>query len=123
MRKKVIFSIYTLLIGVLIYYLYQKQILVKNNIIASFIRNYIPDILWTISFYSVSTIFLKEITKNYIIYTAIHIIIIGIFFELLQFTGVVRGTFDFFDIIIYIISAIVASLIENKYWRKKTWKN
>ena len=120
MRKKVIFSIYTLLIGVLIYYLYQKQILVKNNIIASFIRNYIPDILWTISFYSVSTIFLKEITKNYIIYTAIHIIIIGIFFELLQFTGVVIGTFDFFDIIIYIISAIVASLIENKYWRKKT---
>ena len=119
MRKKMIFSICTLLLGVFIYYLYQKQILIKNTILSSFIRNYIPDILWTISFYSISAIFLKEISNRYIIYTAIYIIIIGIIFELLQFTGVVRGTFDLFDIIIYSISAIVASLIENKYWRDK----
>ncbi|MBR2240264.1 MAG: hypothetical protein IJ890_02615 [Clostridia bacterium] len=119
MRKKVVFSIFALLLGVLIYYLYQKQILIKNNLFFSFIRNYLPDILWAISFYSISAIFLKEITKNYIIYTAIYIIIISIIFELLQFTGVVRGTFDIFDIIIYAISAIIASLIENKYWRDK----
>ena len=119
MRKKMIFSLFALLIGVLIYYLYQKQILSKNDIVLSFIRNYIPDVLWTISFYSASAIFLKELTKNYIIITAIYISTLGMIFELLQFTGVVRGTFDIFDIIIYIFSTVVASLIENKYWRDK----
>ena len=96
-----------------------KHILIKNNLLLTFIRNYLPDILWTISFYFISSIFTKELTKHYIIFTAIYVIIIGFLFELLQFTGVVRGTFDISDIIVYTISVIVAGLIENKYWRDK----
>jgi len=116
MRKRIIFSLITLLVGIFIYYLSLEHLLIKNNLISSFIRNYVPDILWTISFYSLSVIFSKGITKNYIILTAIYVIVISVIFELLQFTGIVRGTFDVFDIMIYIISTIFASLIEKYYW-------
>ena len=46
-------------------------------------------------------------------------IILGIFFELLQFTGIVKGTFDFADIIIYAVSTIIACLVEKYYWGDK----
>lgn len=117
MRKKIIYSLCTLLLGILIYYLSLKGILTKNDFISSFIRNYVPDILWTLSFYSLSTIFSKAITKKFVIFTAIYVIIIGVFFEFLQFTGIVKGTFDVFDILVYIISTIIACLIEKYYWR------
>ena len=112
MRKKIIYSLITLLLGILIYFLSHKGILIKNTSFLSFIRNYIPDILWTLSFYSVSTIFSKALTKNYIVFTALYVSIIGIIFEFLQFTGIVKGTFDVFDIFVYIISTIIASFIE-----------
>ena len=117
MRKKIIFSFFTLLIGSIIYFLSDTNILVKTNFITAFIRNYLPDILWTISFYTISTLLAKNITKNYILLSAVYVISIGILFELLQFTGIVRGTFDVWDILVYIIFSLVACLIEKKYWR------
>lgn len=117
MRKRMMFSFCLLSLGIIIYCLYNQQILIKQNIIFSFIRNYVPDILWTLSFYSIISVFSKEITKNYILFTTLYINIIAIFFELLQFTGIVRGTFDIFDIIIYAISCFIAILIEKYYWR------
>lgn len=119
MYKKIIYSLSTLLVGILIYVLSTMGLLIKDDPISSFIRNYIPDILWAISFYSLSTFFSKTLTKYYIVFTAIYVIIIGIFFEYLQFTGVASGTFDVFDILVYIISTIVASLTEKYYWRDK----
>jgi hypothetical protein len=119
MRKKIIYSLCTLLLGILIYYLSHKGILIKNDLLSSFIRNYIPDILWVLSFYSFSTLFSKSITKKYIVFTAFYVVIIGIIFEFLQFTGIVKGTFDVFDILVYIISTIIACLIEKYYWGDK----
>ena len=119
MRKKIIFSLSLLVLGIFIYYLSHEHLLIKKDFLSSFVRNYIPDILWTISFYSLSTIFSKGLTKNYIIFTAVYVIIISLCFELLQFTGIVRGTFDIFDIIVYIISTIAACLIEKNYWGDK----
>jgi len=119
MRKRIIFSLCTLSIGIIIYALSLNNLLIKKDIISSLIRNYVPDILWIISFYSLSAIFSKQITKNYIIFTAIYVIVIGLLFELLQFTGIVRGTFDCFDILVYIISTITACLLEKYYWRDK----
>ena len=114
-----IFTFCALALGIFIYYLYKLQILIKKDLLSSFIRNYLPDILWMISFYSISVIFSKEITKNYIIFTALYVNIIGILFELLQLTGIVGGTFDIFDIVAYAISSIIAILIEKYYWRDK----
>lgn len=119
MCKKIIFSLFTLLIGILIYYLSYKNQLIKVGYISSFTRNYIPDILWTLSFYTACTIFSKNIT---ILLTAVYVIIIGIIFELLQYTGKVRGTFDYYDIIVYIVFSFIASLIEKYYWRDKIWR-
>lgn len=119
MFKKIIYSTVMLLIGILIYYLSIKGIIEKTDLITSIIRNYVPDILWILSFYSYSTFFSKSLTKNYIIFTAFYVISLGLIFEYLQFTGVVHGTFDFFDVVVYIISTIVACLIEKLYWRDK----
>lgn len=123
MRKRMIFVISTLLVGILIYYLYNTQFLVKADIISSFIRNYVPDFLWLLSFYSLSAHFAKDLTKHYIIVTAMYVIILGVLFEILQLTGVVNGTFDIFDIITYIVSTIFACLIEKYFLGGKLWKN
>ena len=119
MCKKIVFSICTLLLGIFIYYLGAIHYLTKTNLITTFIRNYVPDILWTISSYSFSTVFSKNITPKYILLTALYVVTIGLMFELLQFTGIVRGTFDIFDIIVYIVFSITSSLAEKYYWRDK----
>ena len=119
MCKKIIYSLCTLIIGICIYLLSSYGLLTKSDYISSFIRNYVPDILWAISFYTLSTVFSKALSKYYIILTALYVILVGIFFEYLQFTGVAMGTFDVFDILVYIISTIIASLTEKYYWREK----
>lgn len=119
MCKRMILSIGLLLLGILIYFLFNGQFLVKDGLITSFIRNYIPDILWTLSFYFASINFAQKITKRYMIFTALYVFLLALFFELLQLVHVINGTFDIFDIIIYFISICIASLIEKIYWRGK----
>lgn len=122
MRKKVIFALGMLVLGIFIYYLYSIQFFKKTNIISSFIRNYIPDILWMLSFYFMSVNFSKKITKRYILFTAIYCFMIGLFFELLQLSSLINGTFDVFDIIWYVITIIIACFVEKYCWREKNEK-
>lgn len=122
MRKRVIVSVCTLILGILIYYLYFKRILIENTEISKFIRNYIPDFLWMVSFYFFSVNYSKRITKRYILLTSIYTFALGVFFELLQLANVVKGTFDILDIITYIISIILAGIVEKYIWRDENEK-
>ena len=119
MRKRMILSICLLLLGIFIYFIFNGQFLIKDGLITSFIRNYVPDILWTLSFYFASINFSKKIVKNYIPFTALYVFLLALLFELLQLVHIINGTFDIFDIIIYFISICIASLIEKIYWREK----
>lgn len=66
--------------------------------------------------------FSKDLSKNYIIYTALYCFMIGLTFELLQLFGLIKGNFDIFDIIAYIISIIIAGLCEKYFWREENEK-
>lgn len=123
MRKRIIFSLCTLILGIIIYYLYYKKILSENNEFSILIRNYIPDFLWMMSFYFFSINYSKRITNNYILLTSIYTFTIGLIFELLQLANIVKGTFDIFDIITYSISILFACVVEKYIWRYENEKN
>lgn len=87
-----------------------------------FIRNYIPDFLWMISFYFFSVNYSKRITKKYILFTSVYTFALGLFFELLQLANIVRGTFDILDIITYVIAILLADIVEKYIWRDENEK-
>lgn len=122
MRKRVILSIVTLIIGIIIYYLFSKTILVKDNIVISFIRNYLLDGLWIISFYFIAVNFSKNITKYYKFLTSLYVIVLGIVFEVMQLLGIVGGIFDFIDILVYTFAALISCIVEKYIMEEKNEK-
>ena len=123
MKKRFIISICFMIIGVVIYLLFNNGIFVKCNNILAIIRNYLPDSCWTFSFYFASINFAYNISNKYIILNSIYIFSVALLFELMQYYDIVEGTFDILDLIIYIISITVACLIEIKIRRNENEKS
>lgn len=121
--KRVVFSIITLIIGIIIYLFFYNGVLTKNNIICSFLRNYSCDFLWAMSFFFGSINFSKNITKYYVLLNFSFVLFIGLLFEILQLINIAKGTFDIYDIFIYFIAALIACLIENKFKEDENEKN
>lgn len=122
MIKRFLFAIATLSIGILIYILFKYQILTKGNYISTFIRNFVPDFLWMISFYFVSVCYMKSLTKRYMFATALYTFIFSILFELCQLSGKVYGTFDVLDIGVYFIAVLIAYTIEKFIFRGNNYE-
>lgn len=122
MRKRIIVSVVTLILGILIYFLYNNGIIIEKSFISKFIRNYIPDFLWMLSFYFFSINYSKRITKRYIILTSTYSFALGLIFELFQYAKKVKGTFDILDIITYTISILFACIVEKYIWRDENEK-
>lgn len=123
MRKRIILSLITLILGIVIYYLYYKKIIDVSTESLRFVRNFIPDFLWMFSFFFLSVNYSKRITKKYVTLTSLYALALGILFELLQMANVVRGTFDILDIIVYIIAILIACIVEKHLWRDENEKN
>lgn len=113
--KRVILSIISFLVGVVIYLLFNNGLLSKNNFIYTIIRNYFSDGLWVISFFFIAISFSENITKKYILLTSIFVIVVGIIFEIMQFMKIANGTFDLIDILVYFIAVLIACLIEKMF--------
>ena len=76
------------------------------------IRGYVPDFCWMFSFVAVLSCTVKGLLKkHYILFSAIVCISVSIVFELMQKSGIVGGTFDIFDILVYTAAAATAALI------------
>lgn len=114
MRKRFICAIAMLALGILIYYISKKYFQVSGGEILKFIRNYIPDSLWSISFYLVSSSILKQISKNYNWLALLYCAVFSILFEVLQKFNIVKGTFDIFDIVTYMISLLFICFLDEK---------
>ena len=123
MKKRFLLSFLFILIGLFVYAIYSNGIITKSTFILSVIRNYLPDICWVFSFYFASVNFAFNISKNYIVLNSIYVFLISMLFEILQYYGVVKGTYDIVDILIYIISIVISCLIEVKIRRKDNEKN
>lgn len=123
MRKQTLISVIVLCIGIIIYILFKFDVLNKSNIILAFIRNYLLDGLWAMSFSFAIVYFFKNISKKYLLITSLYVILMGIIFEVLQFVHFVNGTFDYIDIMTYIIFAIISYFIEKYILEVKNEKN
>lgn len=122
MKKRIFISLSFLILGSIIYLLFDLNLLSKSNTIFIIIRNYIPDICWTFSFFFMCINFTKNIVKNDLLINSLYVFIIGVFFELLQYFNIAKGTFDFLDIFVCIISIILSSLMEKFLRRIKNEK-
>ena len=118
MKKRIIISVTFLILGIVIYYIFGNGLLNKNDAIKLLIRNYLPDICWTCSFFFMSINFTKHITKNDLIINSIYVIAIAFCYELLQLFGIAKGIFDIIDLIIYVLSVLFCSRIEALLRRK-----
>ena len=122
MIKRLLFAITSLSIGILIYVFYNCQHIHKSNYILTFIRNFLPDCLWMISFFLVSVVFMRRLTNRYMFATAIYTFIFSIVFELSQLFGFVKGTFDLLDIGVYFVAISIAYTIEKYIFRGNNYE-
>ncbi len=119
MKKRIILALVFMIVGVIIYLLYDVKYITKSNMIYSLIRNYLPDICWTLSFFFININFAYNISKKAIVLNSMYIFVIALIFEFLQYFNVASGTFDALDIIFYSISIIIACFIENNLRRNE----
>lgn len=112
MKKRILISLTFLILGVIIYFLFDIELMKKSNNFCSIIRNYLPDICWTFSFFFMSINFTSNITKKSVIVNSLFVLFIALIYEFLQYHKIIGGTFDLIDISLYIVSVILACLVE-----------
>ena len=112
--------LFSLLIGIFFYIVGRTEFLsILGTVVNDFLLTasfYVPDALWAYALYFALSLFQNSFIATILTIGA------GILWEVLQKTNLVNGTFDFFDIILYLIATLVAVII-NKLWRKKYEKN
>ena len=122
--RRIAISFLALFFGTVSYFLFDIGIINNSNIFFRLLRNYLPDFLWAFSFFFLTIIFSFNISeKKYLFISGIYVASIGIIFEILQYFNIAKGTFDFFDIVIYLIAILIACFIETKLRRRESEKN
>jgi hypothetical protein len=119
----IIFITILLLLGACVYlFLGQNTVLnifqVKKIEINSkdlhFIRNYLPDFIWCFSLSTIHFTFISSFKK-----ISITPLVFCISYELLQIKNYIfKGTFDWFDILTYVISYLCAIIYTNYVYSK-----
>ena len=130
MNKRLLYfllSILCLIIGVGVYYFFKKDILVyeafigikKINIEAYSFANWLPDLCWEISF----LFMLSAVWGNWrLVPNSIKIVTLSLIIgtELLQMQGLLPGTGDIKDILVYFIGFSIFTLL---FYIKRTKQN
>jgi hypothetical protein len=110
--------------NIYLYYIFKNETLKHIDIfnwissfnINSFIIYSLPDGLWVFLSTNIFLIIWNGDIVRHLFWVLLPLTI-GILYEYMQYTGILSGTFDFYDIIIMFISAIV-SLSFYYFWRK-----
>ena len=130
MNKRLLYfllSILCLVIGVGVYYFFKKEVLVyesflglkKMNIGGYSFANWLPDLCWEISF----LFMLSAVWGNWrLVPNSIKIVALSLIIgtELLQMLGVLPGTGDIKDILVYFIGFSIFTLL---FYIKRTKQN
>lgn len=89
----------------------------KNNSFIDFLRYYFIDFLWCFSF----SCTLSSVSHKFNVFNTITIslfsVFLGVLFELLQNSGCISGTFDYFDILMYVIAGICHAFINIIFYK------
>lgn len=83
----------------------------KYSVYIYFLKYYFVDFLWSLSlsFSLISVVNFKKISR--VVTVSIVSILWGILFETSQLLSLAKGTFDCFDIFMYILAAVLVALI------------
>lgn len=125
-----------LLLGLVIYILYKPQALIVKWINALFsfeavkgiysnlnpiqllLRNYFCDMCWSYAFtFSVATVI--GYSKSGLICAVIINAVLSVFIETVQFIGIADGTADIADVVLQVISGVIAAIIITLIFRRK----
>lgn len=136
LKKRVILTllaIFSLITGLLIYLFLRKDtylhgyfsadlcnyvyVNVKRNFWTDFIRYYLPDFLWAFAFGAALTAVSYSHNRIVIILFSAVSFLIGVLFEFVQYFGIVNGTFDYFDILMYAVAALTCAAINIKLFK------
>ena len=83
----------------------------NKNIFIDFLKYYFTDFLWGMSLTFALNAVAYSHKKKSIIIKSIITFFVGLLFELAQLFGVINGTFDIADIIMYALAAIITAVI------------
>ena len=131
-QKFTFFSLASLILGVFIYLILRNDtyfhayisediksffyIQTDKNFFIDFLKYYFIDFLWGLSLVSALNAVSLLNNKKSILINSIFTIFSGLLFELLQLSGIVNGTFDFIDILMYAVAASIVAVINiNKF--------
>ena len=113
-------ALLSLLFGVLNYLLFQSNIsffnaihiqqgktfFIKNSELRSFMRGYFSDITWCCSLYLVTIVLSERSSLHF--YGKILILFLPFMVEFAQYFDFIYGTFDWYDLLTYLIILILA---------------
>lgn len=139
----IIFSLFFLFIGLLIYLFLRKGTYIHSflpenielkladiylrtykSFFCDLLRFYIVDFMWGAGLAFALCSVLHKIDFAHIIYCSVFSFILGILYETLQYFSVLSGTFDLMDICMYAVAASLCSTINIKFIsRRSLWKN
>lgn len=134
-KKFIVFNVFIpLLIGAVLYYVLcpdvsfvvlidqslgiKRTAIHKMGVITRIVRNYFFDILWAYSLTCMLFV-IWGYDRKAVKYTFILAGLLCISLELLQGTGLVKGTFDIIDIMVEILTVFVALIIWYVYVKRK----
>ncbi len=75
-----------------------------------FLKFYLPDYLWALSFNGWLHIILKPREKGSFVCSAA-VAVFGAGFEILQYFGIIKGTADIIDILLYVLAVATIKII------------
>lgn len=130
-KKEVFLSVFSLILGLLIYIFFRKgtyihTFLKLNDVFnladssffgSDFIKYFLPDFLWAFSL-SNAFIAISNKTKKEVIVIGFVVIILAVLWEVLQLFEIVSGTFDWIDCFIYFFAVIAAVAMATERKRK-----
>lgn len=86
-----------------------QQINGDNSILYTFVKDYGADLLWAISFTFVVQSILMLNSKS--VYWLLFTTMLGAAVEVMQLFGIINGTFDLYDILVYFLGSLITIII------------
>ena len=121
-------SFFSVLLGLLIYIFFRSETYIHlflekffafdalffslaDNSIIDFLRYYFVDFLWCFSLLCILSGFSQKFCVFNLVTVSAVSVSLGIFFEFLQKVGYISGTFDYLDILMYVIAGLCHAFI------------
>ena len=98
---------------------FEKPVLLQENLFYDFLRYYFVDFLWLASFFNAYLAVRSRVTSASILGSFIVAFLTGIIYELLQCFGIISGTFDLVDIIMYLTAGIISAAVNIFYMKAR----